>query len=218
MAKMDIAIDGPAGAGKSTVAKNIATRLNLIYIDTGAMYRALTLKIINSKIDFEDQDSIFEIAKKTKIELKNNRIFLDKIDVTEEIRQPSVNSKVSLIAQISEIRKLMVDLQRNIAKNNNVIMDGRDIGTHVLPKASYKFFLTASIEERANRRRMELNNKGFKVSTDDIMTEIGKRDKMDSERSVSPLKPAEDAIMIDTTSKSIQSVVDEIITLINTRG
>lgn len=214
MSHIHIAIDGPAGAGKSTVAKVIAQKLNITYIDTGAMYRALTLKIIQSKVKFEDIDRIIEVCKGTSIELDNNRVILDDVDVTEKIREPIVNSNVSLIAKVPEVRKILVEIQRQTAQGKSVVMDGRDIGTYVLPNAPYKFYLTAAISERAQRRYLELKNKGFNIGLKEIEDEIAQRDKIDQERSISPLKPAQDAIIINTTSKTIKQVVEEIIDFI----
>ncbi|SHJ47675.1 (d)CMP kinase [Paramaledivibacter caminithermalis] len=211
---ISIAIDGPAGAGKSTIAKRIAEIMNLLYIDTGAMYRAITLKLLNKNISFADKKMIEKILKNTKIQFINNCIFLDGINVNEEIRKPMINENVSKIAALPFVRERLVKLQRDIAKNNNVIMDGRDIGTRVLPDAKYKFFLTASINERAKRRFMELKEKGYDYSYDEIVKEITNRDKMDSERAFDPLKKAEDAILIDTTGKDIDEVINIILSKI----
>ncbi|SKC72983.1 (d)CMP kinase [Maledivibacter halophilus] len=214
MNKIAIAIDGPAGAGKSTIAKEIANINNLLYIDTGAMYRAATLKLLNSNISFDDKEKIEKILKNTKIEFSNGNIILDDINVNEEIREPRINESVSKVAAMPFIREILVSLQRGIAKDNNVIMDGRDIGTRVLPDAKYKFFLTASIEERAERRYKELIEKGYQCSYEETVDEIAHRDKLDSERTVDPLRKAEDAIIIDTTGKSINEVIDIILNII----
>lgn len=214
MNKIAIAIDGPAGAGKSTIAKEIANINNLLYIDTGAMYRAATLKLLNSNISFDDKEKIEKILKNTKIEFSNGNIILDDINVNEEIREPRINESVSKVAAMPFIREILVSLQRGIAKDNNVIMDGRDIGTRVLPDAKYKFFLTASIGERAERRYKELIEKGYQCSYEETVDEIAHRDKLDSERTVDPLRKAEDAIIIDTTGKSINEVIDIILNII----
>ncbi|RKD27707.1 cytidylate kinase [Caminicella sporogenes DSM 14501] len=215
MANLSIAIDGPAGAGKSTIAKKIALLKNLVYIDTGAMYRAFTLKLINKNIPLDNYDLIKEVLKDTEIDIVDGKIYLDNVNVSSEIRKPIINKNVSQIASIPFVREFLVKLQRKIAENNNVIMDGRDIGTKVLPDAKYKFFLTASIEERAKRRYKELKEKGYKCSLKDVIDEIANRDKMDSERKVDPLKKADDAILIDTTGKTIEKVINEILSMID---
>ena len=208
---MNIAIDGPAGAGKSTVAKILAKKLNYNYIDTGAMYRALTLKAIQEGVDFNNTNSLVSLLETTKIEIIHETVFLDGKDVTSEIRTPEVDQKVSITAAVPEIRKEMVNLQRRMAKNTNVIMDGRDIGTVVLPDANFKFFVTASEEERAKRRFKELTDKNYEVDYEYILKEISKRDKLDTKRKVSPLKQADDAIIINTNNKTIEEVVQEIL-------
>ncbi len=208
MAKVTIAIDGPAGAGKSTIAKRIAELKNLLYIDTGAMYRAITLKLLNNNVAIHDKDRIKTILENTKIEFIEGSIFLDDIRVDDEIREPRVNENVSEVAAIPLIRETLVGLQRKIAENNNVVMDGRDIGTRVLPDAKYKFFLTACIGERAERRYEELVKKGYGCNYEEVVKEITKRDKIDSERVLDPLQKAEDAILVDTTGKNIAEVID----------
>ena len=211
---MNIAIDGPAGAGKSTVAKILAKKLNYNYIDTGAMYRALTLKAIQEGVDFNNTNSLVSLLETTKIEIIHETVFLDGKDVTSEIRTPEVDQKVSITAAVPEIRKEMFNLQRRMAKNTNVIMDGRDIGTVVLPDANFKFFVTASEEERAKRRFKELTDKNYEVDYEYILKEISKRDKLDTKRKVSPLKQADDAIIINTNNKTIEEVVQEILSYI----
>lgn len=216
--KIVIAIDGPAGAGKSTIAKKIAEILNLEYIDTGAMYRAITLKTINKKININHRDKIIELANNTVIDFKNNRIYLDGLDVTEEIRKDVVNKYVSYIAEIKEIREILVNMQRKMAENINVIMDGRDIGTVVLKNANFKFFLTASVVERARRRYLEIRRKGKEnISYEEVLRNIKERDRIDSTRSESPLQAASDAYIIDTTNKSIDEITKEIIAHIERR-
>jgi len=210
MKNISIALDGPAGAGKSTVAKRIAEKNSLTYIDTGAMYRAITLKILNCGIDIQDEKAIEKILSETKIDIEGTHIFLDDRQVTDEIRRPEVDQFVSHVAKIPIIRKRLAEIQRKIAENKNVVMDGRDIATAVLPNATYKFFLTASIEERAERRYLELKKKGFEVTLEKIQEEIKNRDKIDMEREIAPLRKAEDAILIDTTGKTIEEVVDKI--------
>lgn len=208
---MNIAIDGPAGAGKSTIAKILAEKLGMNYIDTGAMYRAITLKAIENNIDFNDVSSLINLVNNTDIKISNGRIYLDNKDVTNKIRTPLVNQKVSIIAAISEIREKMIYLQKKLAEDGNVIMDGRDIGTVVLPNASLKFFITATVEERAKRRFLELKAKGYDVNYDNIKKEILSRDEQDMKRKISPLKPAEDAIVIDTSNKEIKEIIQEIL-------
>jgi cytidylate kinase len=209
-----IAIDGPAGAGKSTIAKKIAERLGITYIDTGAMYRALTWKLLNETIDLSNEKLIINITKKTKMEIDQDNIFIDSQNLKDEIRKPLISQNVSKVARIPEVRNIMVDIQRKISQEKSIVMDGRDIGTHVLPNANYKFFLTASIDERAHRRAIELNKQGFKTNINDIREEIKQRDKIDTERKASPLKPAKNAIIIDTTYKSINTIINEIMNII----
>ncbi len=211
MKNICIAIDGPAGAGKSTIAKKIACIKKLVYIDTGAMYRALTLKLLKDNIPLDDEKQIKQVLDNTTIEIINGEIFLDSINVNEDIRTPLINENVSIVAALQYVREKMVYLQREIAKNNNVVMDGRDIGTRVLKDANYKFFLTASIKERAMRRYKELLEKGYNFNYDSVVDDMSKRDKMDSEREIDPLRIAEDAILIDTTGKTIEQVINEIL-------
>ena len=219
MARINIAIDGPAGAGKSTIAKSISKLLGIIYLDTGAMYRAVALKAINSGIDTKDEEKLSSLVENIdiKIEYKGNeqRVILEGKDVTELIRTPEVSIGASDVSAIPKVRLKMVELQREIAANNDVVMDGRDIGTFVLPDAKYKFFLTASIEERARRRYEELIARGMKdAKLKDVMKDISYRDKNDSTRAFAPLVKAEDAIEIDTTYLSISEVVDRILSYI----
>lgn len=218
--KLNIAIDGPAGAGKSTVAKMIASRLGLLYVDTGSMYRALTLKAINLNIDFSEKELV-RLCENLDIELVYEdgecRVLLDGQDVTEEIRTPKVSQNVSFVASIPQVRENMVMRQQLMAKNGGVVMDGRDIGTRVMKNADFKFFLTASIEERAKRRLIDLKEKGYDVSLSDVIAEISERDDIDKKRSVDPLVPAEDAIIIDTTDLTAEQVVDKMLSYINLR-
>lgn len=216
--KLVIAIDGPAGAGKSTIAKEIAKILNLEYVDTGAMYRALTLKVINSGIAIDDIENIIKLANSTSIKFQNNKIYLDGTAVDEDIRKNIVNNNVSNIAKIKEIREIMVDMQQKMAMNSNIIMDGRDIGTVVLPNANYKFFLIASVEERARRRYLEIMEKKQEdISYEKVLEDIKKRDTIDSTRDIAPLKKAPEAHIIDSTDKSIEETVREIINIIEGR-
>lgn len=210
-----IAIDGPAGAGKSTIAKKVAERLDIEYIDTGAMYRALTLKILKNHIDPLDKDNVIKVIKTTNIDFNKNSICLDGVSVDKEIRENIISQNVSHIAKIEEVRNILVRLQQNMAKNKSVVMDGRDIGTVVLPNAKYKFFLTATVEERATRRYKELINKGVKdINLNDIISDIIKRDNIDTNRDVGPLKQAKDACLLDTTDKTIQECVDFIVSIV----
>ena len=211
MNNLVIAIDGPAGAGKSTIAKIIAKKLDINYIDTGAMYRAVTLKCIQNNINIEDEVSVIELAKQTEIDFKDNNIYLDGQIVNEEIRSIEVTNNVSNVAKIKEVRYLMVDVQREIGKRNSVILDGRDIGSYVFPNANYKFFLIATPEERGARRYKELVEKGVEVKLQDVIDDIIKRDEIDSNREFAPLVKAKDAIEIDTTGKSIDEVVESVL-------
>ncbi len=221
MKKITIAIDGPAGAGKSTVAQIVAQRLNYIYIDTGAMYRGIAWKVLQEGLTISDEAAIVEIAQRISIKLTyiegKTKVFVDDLDVTDEIRNPDVSRMVPEVAQFAIVREAMVDLQRQMALAGGVVMDGRDIGTHVLPNADVKLFLTASIEERAQRRWRELTDKGFTVSLEELTQEIADRDKKDCEREISPLIQAEDAILLDTTSLSIEEAVIRILTICEER-
>ncbi|WP_054644795.1 (d)CMP kinase [Thermoanaerobacter thermocopriae] len=209
-----IAIDGPAGAGKSTVSKKLAKLLNYTYIDTGAMYRAITYKALQKGIKFIEEDKISDIAQSTDITLEGEKFFLDGKDISEEIRKPEVSEKVSLVSKIPKVREILVQKQREIAKGKNVVMDGRDIGTVVLPDAQFKFFLTASLEERAKRRYRELKTKNVNVSYYEVVKEIENRDTIDSQRETSPLKIAKDSIVIDTTYLSEEEVVEKLYNII----
>ena len=210
---MIIAIDGPAGSGKSTIAKLIAEELGLVYLDTGAMYRLVTLKALNDGI-LGNLDKIIKMLDNLNIDIKENGFYLDDIDVSEEIRKPVVSENVSDIAAIREVREKMVDLQRKFSESKNVILDGRDIGTVVFPNADVKIFLVADAKERANRRYKELVAKGENVRIEEIYENILKRDEIDSTRKESPLKKADNAIEVDTTSKNIEEVKNEILNIV----
>lgn len=213
---MIIAIDGPAGSGKSTISKLVAKDLDLIYLDTGAMYRLVTLKALKMGIldgNLEDLDKINELLDNLEIDIREDGFYLDGVDVSEEIRKPIVSENVSKIAAIKEVRIKMVDLQRAFSKAKNVILDGRDIGTVVFPNADLKVFLVADARERANRRYKELTEKGENVSLEEIYQNILMRDKIDSTREEAPLKKAEDAVEVDTTSKNIDEVKEKILNL-----
>ena len=214
---MIIAIDGPAGSGKSTIAKLIAEDLGLVYLDTGAMYRLVTLKALNDGI-LGNLDKIVKMLDDLRIDIKKNEFYLDDTNVSEEIRKPVVSENVSDIAAIREVREKMVDLQRKFSESKNVILDGRDIGTVVFPNADVKIFLIADAKERANRRYKELIAKGENVKIEEIYENILKRDKIDSTRKESPLKKANDAIEVDTTSKDIEEVKNEILYIIKQKN
>jgi len=215
--RISIAIDGPAAAGKSTVAKIVAEGLEYIYIDTGAMYRALTYKAINNSTDLNNEAALMEILNDAAIELLPGKtgqiVLLDGTDVTNQIRTSEVTNNVSVVAAHEAVREEMVRRQQRFAERGGVVMDGRDIGTHVLPNAEVKVFLLASVEERAQRRHSENIEKGYPSNLETLMQEIAQRDKFDSEREVAPLRKAKDAVEIDTTSLSIQQVVDKIMKL-----
>lgn len=211
---MIIAVDGPAGAGKSTISKLIAKKLNINYIDTGAMYRAVTYKCLSEGVDVKNEKDVIEVAKRTDIDFRDNNIYLDSKVVNEEIRTREVSANVSDVAKIKEVRYLMVDVQREIGTKNDVILDGRDIGSYVFPNADYKFFLVATPEERGRRRYKELCEKGFEGTLEEIIKDIEKRDEIDSNREFAPLKKADDAIEIDTTGLGIDEVVEAVVSKI----
>lgn len=210
---MIIAIDGPAGSGKSTISKLVAKDLNLIYLDTGAMYRMFTLKLLNEKVSFEDKKKIEELLQNLNINIDKESFFLDGKDVSEEIRKSDVSQNVSKVAAIKEVREKMVDLQRKFSQSKDVILDGRDIGTVVFPNADIKIYLVADLKERAERRYREMLEKGQKVSFEEIYKNIADRDKLDSTREITPLKKAANAVEVDTTAKSIEEVKKEILNI-----
>lgn len=209
-----IAIDGPASAGKSTVAKILANELGYIYCDTGAMYRALTHEALQQKIDLENEEALIELLKHSDISFEpsemNQKVFLNNEEVTEAIRQPDVTNSVSIVAAHGQVRKELVKRQQKIADKGGVVMDGRDIGTTVLPNAEVKIFLIASVEERAERRYKENKLNGIHTPLELLKKEISDRDYKDSHRASSPLTRAEDAQLLDTTSLNIQQVVGKI--------
>ena len=210
---MIIAVDGPAGSGKSTISKLLAKELGLVYLDTGAMYRLFTLKMLKENVSFFDSHKIDELLENLNINIENDRFYLDGKDVSEEIRKTDVAANVSKTAAIKEVREKMVNLQREFSKSKNVILDGRDIGTVVFPEADIKIFLVADAKERAERRFKELHEKGENISLDNIYENILKRDRLDSTRENSPLKKANDAIEVDTTGKNIEEVKNIILNL-----
>ena len=210
---LKIAVDGPTGAGKSTVARAVSGRLGLTYLDTGAMYRAITLKIAREKIDLTDQEAISSLLDRTTIDLDHeNRVFLDGEDITDEIRLAQVNDLVSPVSCISLVRRRLVAIQQAIAsESRGIIMEGRDIASRVMPDADYKFYLDASVQERARRRTREQLAKGINLSEDEVAAEIRKRDEIDSQREDSPLTIVADALVIDTTGMAFEAVVDSIV-------
>lgn len=212
--ELQVAIDGPASAGKSTVAKKIAHRFQYVYCDTGAMYRTVTLKAMQQKVALDDQVALATMLKTTKIEFKPGNpeqlVFLDGKEVTMAIRQPDVTNNVSTVAAQGTVREDLTERQREIAEAGGIVMDGRDIGTSVLPKAEVKIFLVASVEERAQRRFKDNAEKGIHTPIDVLRDEIQTRDHKDSTRAISPLTQADDAVRLDTTSLTIDEVVDKI--------
>lgn len=209
-----IAVDGPAGAGKSTVSKIVAAKLGFTYIDTGAMYRAVGLKFLQSGKPLTEK-FLADIVEDIEIKLDESaKVFLDGVDVTKEIRTPEVSKLASDVSKYGFVRKKLTELQREMATSGSVIMDGRDIGTQVLPNADVKIFLTASLHERARRRFEELKAKGQDVNFDAVEKEIAARDKQDSEREIAPLAKADDAILIDSTNLTVDEVVNKILELV----
>jgi len=210
-----VAIDGPAGSGKGTITKLVAKKCNLIYIDTGVTYRCVTLRVIENNININEEDKIIDIAKKIDIKFtKDGKTYLDGKDVSDSIRKKEVSALVSEVSSIIKVRELMVELQRKMAKNNNVIMEGRDITTVVFPNADYKFYLDASIEERAKRRFKQNQEKGIEMTLEEIKENIKKRDYNDMHKSFGALKRTKEQIYIDTTNMSINEVVDKIVNII----
>ncbi len=217
---MIIAIDGPAGAGKSTVAKIIAQKLGFLYIDTGAMYRALTLKAIEEKVDIKDVAGLIEMARNSQIDLKNApdgslKISLDGRDVTLEIRQSQITKLVSDIAKIKQVREVMLGLQRKLGRARDSVLDGRDIATVVFPDADNKFYIDANFKERVTRRYQELKELGQNITPQDIGADLRNRDTIDSTRECAPLKKAADAIYVDTTDMTITEVVNKLLSFIS---
>jgi cytidylate kinase len=213
--KIVIAIDGPAASGKSTTAKLVAERLGYLHIDTGAMYRAITLKVVEEKIPLEAIDRIQALAENTSIRLERRngqqRVFLDGRDVTEAIRSPEVTKHVSLISSYPQVRTVMVREQRRMAEAGGVVLEGRDIGTVVLPNADLKIYMTADVVERARRRKRELEQAGVGVDEEALRAEIEERDRRDSTRATSPLRKAPDAIVLDTSHLTVEQQVDFIV-------
>ena len=218
MENLVIAIDGPAGAGKSTISKLIAKNLGINYIDTGAMYRAITYKCIKEDIDVNDIQRVVDLCSRTDVDFVDNYIYLDGQRLNEEIRTLQVSSRVSDVAKIPQVREFLLEKQREIGKRSDVILDGRDVGTHIFPDTKYKFFLNASAQERGRRRYQELIDKGQSVVLEEIIEDIKKRDYIDSTREVAPLVKADDAIEVDTTSMTIDQVVTYISDMVRRIG
>lgn len=218
---MNIAIDGPAGAGKSTIAKLLAAKLGILYLDTGAMYRAVGLKALNTGVDISDEAAVEKMLADTKIDVTQENgvqhVYLDGNDVSSAIRENAVSKAASDISAVPCVRYKMVELQREIASRCDTVLDGRDIGTFVLPNAEYKIFLTANAEERAKRRYAELKAKGSTLTLEQIKDDIVKRDYNDSHRTLAPLKKADDATEVDTTAMSIDDVVGRIYAIIGAK-
>lgn len=218
---ISIAIDGPAGAGKSSLARAAAKELGFIYVDTGALYRTLGLKFLNTNTSVEDERAAIELLKSTEADIRfvdgEQHVFLDGEDVTALIRTPEVSMAASKSSALPPVRAFLLEKQRELARKNNVLMDGRDIGTVVLPDATVKIFLTASAEERARRRYLELTEKGQAVEYQDVYEDMVKRDYDDSHRAIAPLKPAEDSVTVDTTGLAIEQSLELLLNTIRER-
>lgn len=210
-----VAIDGPAGAGKGTITKQVAEKLNLINVDTGATFRCVALNMFKENISIDEEEKIKNLLEKINIEMKSNgEIYLNGENVTKKIRENDVNNFVSPVSTIQIVRNKLLEIQRKIAEGKDVIMEGRDIGTTVFPNADIKIYLDATPEERARRRVLQNKEKGIETSYEEVLENIKDRDKRDSTRKISPLKKAEDAIYIDSSDMTIEEVVDKVITLI----
>lgn len=212
---MTIALDGPVGAGKSSVAEETARRLGILHLDTGAMYRAMGLQTLRLGIDLTDEEAVSRMAEGLRVDVRYaqgaQQTLVEGEDVSGLIRTPEVSMAASTVARYARVRQVMVDLQRRLASEQSMLVDGRDIGTRVLPQASLKVFLTASAEERARRRFLELQAKGLPDTYEQVLEELKKRDDQDMHRAVDPLRPAEDARMLDSTSLSFEEVVDTLV-------
>ena len=215
MKKVVIAIDGPAAAGKSTVSKAVAKKLGYTYIDTGAMYRAFTEYCLRKGVDCENEAECVKLIPEVEITLyPDGKVMCSGKDVTREIREPRVSGNVSYIASYKDIRLAMVDQQRKMAEKVSVVMDGRDIGTYVLPDADVKIYQIASVEERAKRRFLENQEKGIPCTLEDVVADVQKRDRIDSSRAFAPLKPADDSILLDTSNLSIEETREKVLEII----
>jgi cytidylate kinase len=205
-----ITIDGPAGAGKSTVAKEIAKRFGFIHLDSGAIYRTIGVVCKEREIDLEDEKAIVELAQTLNIEFKEGKVFLNGEEITEKIRTPEAGFLASKVAQLKEVREVVVRILRSMAKGKKIVIDGRDAGTYIFPEAELKIYLTASPKERAKRRYKELKEKGFEVSFESVLKEVIERDERDKNRDFAPLTIPEGALIIDTTGKNIEEVIRSI--------
>lgn len=218
MNQIAVAIDGPSGAGKSTIAKTAAKTLGFIYVDTGALYRTIGLAVFRKNFDALTPDEVISVLSEINITLKYidgaQRVYLNGEDVSELIRTPKISLFASRVSVIPEVREFLLDMQRDIANKNNVIMDGRDIGTVILPNAKVKIFLTASDEKRAERRYLELCGKGIETTPQEVLNDMRKRDEKDSSRSLAPLKKADDAILLDTSELDLQQSINAVINII----
>lgn len=213
----NVAIDGPAGAGKSTIAKRIAKEMGFIYVDTGAMYRALAIHFLKKGLKPEDTEQIKMACKDASVSIQYEdgmqQVYLNGENVTSMLREEKVGNMASVSSAIGEVRAQLLELQREMARTNDVVMDGRDIGTHILPNANVKVYLTASVEERARRRFVELQEKGVACDLNEIAHDIAERDHRDMNREIAPLKQAEDAVLVDSSNMTIDEVVQAIISL-----
>lgn len=218
---VSVAIDGPAGAGKSTIARQAAKAMGFIYVDTGALYRAIGLYSLQNGVEVSQPEQVEAMLASIEVELTfsqgEQHVLLCGKDVSQEIRTPEVSMAASKVSAVPQVRAYLFGLQQDMAKKHNVVMDGRDIGTVVLPHAQLKIFLTASPEERAKRRYEELLQKGAQVEFDEVLRELKERDYQDSHREIAPLKPADDAVLVDTTSCTLQQSIDRVISLIKER-
>lgn len=223
MQRISIAIDGPAGAGKSTVAKEVARRMQILYVDTGAMYRTVAWLALQHGVPLNDEDALLRLLAKHDVRLSRSgegtmQIEVDGLKVSDELRSPEVSSAVSLVSVHPAVRQLLTEWQRDLSRQTSVVMDGRDIGTVVLPNANAKIFLTASLEERARRRAQEFMDRGDHVDLAHLTGEIAARDERDGSRQTAPMRPADDAHLIDSTGKIIDDIVDEILALVEWGG
>lgn len=218
---LNIAIDGPVGAGKSTIAREVARRLNILHLDTGAMYRAVGYAALKRNISPEDEKALEDLCGRISIEVRykdgKQQTLLDGMDVSHLIRTPEVGMAASTVSRFQAVRRHMVDLQRSLAKDTPMVVDGRDIGTNVLPDAPVKIFLTASPEERARRRHLELVAAGGKDTYEQVLSDLQKRDLQDTTRAINPLRPAEDAVMLDSTHLDMEQVVERILAIVEAR-
>ncbi len=215
MSKIVVAIDGPSGTGKSTTARILAEKLNFMYVDSGAMYRAITYELMVNNIKPNDIKRILEVTKNAEMSFSGEEFNLNGKNITKEIRSLEVTNKVSAVSAIKEIRKILVDTQRSYAKDNDIVMDGRDIGTVVFPEAKFKFFLVCDLKVRSARRRQDFMDSGFKIPIEKIMMELRKRDEIDSSRKESPLRKAKDAVEVDTTNMIIEEQVNYLMCKVN---